>query len=553
MMMHNTKAIKSGAGDYDEQLARLVSMGFHPVNAEEALEATNGDMDQALSYLLSGKTAVGEDDMKEDTKIIAMTKTYVDSVGQKQKSRAHEVPWKNRNEFYDEELSSPKKPRKEDEVPTMATTNGTSTLATSFSASPSPTVGFRRRSEPPRRQPQPGAEAVDGTLSLPPSFPSINPPGRDDETPLVSAELVSQDPRAPAGPLVLASPLTTNDNDGGGVTRRELRRCYMIGCAAIILLAAGIAVALLFVLGRNNDDSAPAPLAPNVQATGPPTVAPNDDGSQASSPTAANLPSFAPAAASSPTPSFSPTVAPFAPDASSPSTTTREPTVINAPVPTNEAPFPSATPAPVTLPTTMPPTSTPPTTIPPTPFPTPAPVTVAEPPPTSSPTPAPTTRPPSTQPPTPFPTPAPTSKPPTTEPPTLFPTPSPTRPPTPFPSVPPCSEKVERVIRSASLNPSALDGSSSERRALDWITSQQDCDSGVAEWLWIQAYALAVVYYSTNGGSWFSDSNWLSSSSNVCNPEWDHVNCNGNAATEFLPDNDGLSGTIPGKYLCDCK
>jgi hypothetical protein len=105
-----------------------------------------------------------------------------------------------------------------------------------------------------------------------------------------------------------------------------------------------------------------------------------------------------------------------------------------------------------------------------------------------------------------------------------------------------CAEIVGDVVERASLYPSGL-GSGAQSKALNWLQGAADCDTDTSS-QWIQAYAFATIWYSTDGESWASGTDWLGST-NVCDPEWDHITCIGDSATEFLPNSDGLSGTLP--------
>lgn len=93
----NAARIHTG-GEHDQQLATLVSMGFDAVQAEEALEASKGKVDDALGYLLkeSDTTASDLDNDKKPHAISVRPKHPRPAPSHR--LLAHHVPWTNPNE-----------------------------------------------------------------------------------------------------------------------------------------------------------------------------------------------------------------------------------------------------------------------------------------------------------------------------------------------------------------------------------------------------------------------------------------------------------------------
>jgi hypothetical protein len=255
----------------DKELAKLVSMGFHPTQAEEALEATNGTMEHALGYLLSESKATEG-------------KGIIDSEKKTYQSHADHVPWTNPNEDVNRRGSSAS-PNEKSKQKAPHTVSGTSRMidASTSSSTMLKTQAIRRESgpSPPQVVRQPGAEAIY------PSFPAVGTDQQDEtylEIPdyLVSDMDQGQQPRgASSDLLVIASPVGTDDD---AVTRRDLRH-YVIGCAAIalmVLVAVGVALALVFTLGGGNDNTP----SDGVESSGPPITVPTS-----SPPTSTNGPS----------------------------------------------------------------------------------------------------------------------------------------------------------------------------------------------------------------------------------------------------------------------
>jgi hypothetical protein len=89
--------------------------------------------------------------------------------------------------------------------------------------------------------------------------------------------------------------------------------------------------------------------------------------------------------------------------------------------------------------------------------------------------------------------------------------------------------------------------STPQNKALEWLASNSDLGTYTSETI-IQRYALATLYFSTNGDSWYYKALWLSND-NECN-WWQHdlgsSTCSdtGAVANVELHDND-LKGPIP--------
>lgn len=91
--------------------------------------------------------------------------------------------------------------------------------------------------------------------------------------------------------------------------------------------------------------------------------------------------------------------------------------------------------------------------------------------------------------------------------------PAPTIMPSSAPSLSPTSiefANLARLIAEASLDGGAAveDPSSPQHRAIRWLSNNAKLDD-YPDTQRIQRYALAVLYYSTNGKSWLQDTNWM--------------------------------------------
>jgi hypothetical protein len=84
--------------------------------------------------------------------------------------------------------------------------------------------------------------------------------------------------------------------------------------------------------------------------------------------------------------------------------------------------------------------------------------------------------------------------------------------------------------------------SSPQNKALIWLSNNTDLNS-YSNATKIQRYALATLFYSTNGNSWYSKANWRS---NRAECEWDAVSCDDNGSVDTLSlESNNLIGTIP--------
>jgi hypothetical protein len=117
-----------------------------------------------------------------------------------------------------------------------------------------------------------------------------------------------------------------------------------------------------------------------------------------------------------------------------------------------------------------------------------------------------------------------------------------TDPPTPSPQE--VLQKLESLLISVTFdNGAALrTASSPQNKALIWLSNNIGLNS-YSNATKIQRYALATLFYSTNGNSWYSKANWTT---NRVECDWEHVDCNYNGSIEMLDlfGND-LVGTIP--------
>jgi hypothetical protein len=183
------------------------------------------------------------------------------------------------------------------------------------------------------------------------------------------------------------------------------------------------------------------------------------------------------------------------------------------------------------------------------------------PPPTPEPTPSPT-YPPTRQPviptwaptfPTPEPTPEPTYPPtpsPVTEQPTDDPTLDPTAPLTDFPTISYTPSVVDLFLSGLppySIDLADNDPASAQANAMRWLQADPLYNEYLNVYRLNQRYALAVLYYSTNGDSWRNRTGWLSDE-NECNWYWytraDVCSMGFRLSTLDLHYN-GLQGSIP--------
>jgi hypothetical protein len=128
-------------------------------------------------------------------------------------------------------------------------------------------------------------------------------------------------------------------------------------------------------------------------------------------------------------------------------------------------------------------------------------------------------------------------------PPTPQPTPEPTPSPTFAPTSPPTS--FMNLLPPYSLEIAESDPASPQARALTWLQEDPQFNEFAAYRL-LQRYALAVLYYSTNGDSWENRTGWLSNDSECSwyNDNKDMCDESFRLHTFWLGAND-LEGTIP--------
>ena len=136
---------------------------------------------------------------------------------------------------------------------------------------------------------------------------------------------------------------------------------------------------------------------------------------------------------------------------------------------------------------------------------------------------------------------------------TPAPTPAPTGPPAPAPSPAPSQapsldpqrENMIELIQSRSASTTFTNSSSPQSQSLDWILSDPFSSGGLSDDRLVQRFALATLYYSTNGTYWDHDG-WLNST-NEC--DWDSQDFNScsqeSAVQRLFLGSDSLSGRIP--------
>jgi hypothetical protein len=80
-----------------------------------------------------------------------------------------------------------------------------------------------------------------------------------------------------------------------------------------------------------------------------------------------------------------------------------------------------------------------------------------------------------------------------------------------------------------------------QNNALNWLAGNVNLDS-YSNATKIQRYALATLFYSTDGNSWDSKGNWRSNRKEC---EWDAVYCKNDSIESLEIYNNNLVGTIP--------
>jgi hypothetical protein len=139
-----------------------------------------------------------------------------------------------------------------------------------------------------------------------------------------------------------------------------------------------------------------------------------------------------------------------------------------------------------------------------------------------------------------------------TFPPTLEPTSQLALMPTDAPTAIEVTQRFIDGLPQYSLKLAAADASSPQAKALDWLQKDPLYDKYENVYRLNQRYALAVLYYSTNGASWNNRSGWLSNTSECL---WyiyddpgseDDDKCPDDSRLSILDmDGNGLAGTIP--------
>ena len=101
------------------------------------------------------------------------------------------------------------------------------------------------------------------------------------------------------------------------------------------------------------------------------------------------------------------------------------------------------------------------------------------------------------------------------------------------------------VIQSRSASTTFSNSTSPQNQALDWILSDTYSYDGLSDDRLVQRFALATLYYSTDGGNWdhggwlesINECDWNSQDFNLCSQE--------SAVQELYLSQDNLSGRIP--------
>ena len=101
------------------------------------------------------------------------------------------------------------------------------------------------------------------------------------------------------------------------------------------------------------------------------------------------------------------------------------------------------------------------------------------------------------------------------------------------------------LIQSRSASTSFTNSSSPQSQSLDWVLSDAFSSDGLSDDRLVQRFALATLYYSTNGTYWDHDG-WLNSTNECDGHDSDDVRCSSESMAEELHlYQDNLSGRIP--------
>jgi len=251
---------------HDDQLAMLVSMGFDVMTAQQALLASDGDLEGALGYLLSeheeAASTPKDSDKKKHTYGVSVRPKHDSKQGRYRYphlthgSQAQQEPCDNSPKEYAsssiyQNLSTPRQDSLEESKGDNGTSpNGTPKESQDPAPSDSDIIPTTAQKRPVERAsvPRPSlvdtrhlsAEASQGTISLPPPFA----PGPGDEETLVSAKIVYDERQyEPVGPLFMAPP------SDDAVSRGDMKTVYIfVCCLGLLLVIIGVAVALLLLL-----------------------------------------------------------------------------------------------------------------------------------------------------------------------------------------------------------------------------------------------------------------------------------------------------------------
>lgn len=106
--------------------------------------------------------------------------------------------------------------------------------------------------------------------------------------------------------------------------------------------------------------------------------------------------------------------------------------------------------------------------------------------------------------------------------------------------------QIQEIVRPISGYDALVDSTSPQFRALDWIANRDSYQINPSDPLLIQRYALAVLYFATNGVGWKNQLNWLSG---VHECQWTGDGgvrkCNNDGKVTDLSLWNNLKGTIP--------
>ena len=101
------------------------------------------------------------------------------------------------------------------------------------------------------------------------------------------------------------------------------------------------------------------------------------------------------------------------------------------------------------------------------------------------------------------------------------------------------------LIQSRSAATTFSNSVSPQNKALDWILSDTYSSVGLSDDRLVQRFALATLYYSTDGGNWSNGGGWLNST-NECDWDSNDFECSQESMVQRLNHfQDNLSGSIP--------